>query len=75
MAAFGAFAVSLTAGAYALEPRHRVFALLFALGCGLSSVYGFAIGSLPFGIAEALWALIALGRVRREPTYPRALQR
>jgi len=75
MAAFGVFAVSLTAAAYALERRHRTFAALFAVGCGLSSAYGFAIGSLPFGVAEALWALIALNRVGREPTYPRTLQR
>jgi hypothetical protein len=72
MAAFGAFAVSLTAGAYALERRHRVFALLFAVGCALSSAYGFAIGSLPFGVAEAFWAVIALNRAGRERTYPRA---
>lgn len=75
MATFGAFAVSLTAAAYALERRHSAFAALFAVGCGLSSAYAFAIGSLPFGIAEALWALIALNRVGRGRTYLRALRR
>jgi hypothetical protein len=75
MADFGAIAVSLTAGAYALERRHRAFAALFAVGCGLSSVYRFAIGSLPFGIAEALWAVIALNRVRGKGAYPPALRR
>jgi hypothetical protein len=60
--AFGACAVSLTVVAYALEGRHRVFVPLFALGCGLSSAYGFAIGSVPFGIVEALWGLVAVRR-------------
>ena len=62
MKPFGVGAVSLTVVAYALERRHRAFVLLFAIGCGLSSVYGFAIGSLPFGGVEALWGAIALRR-------------
>lgn len=62
MTAFGTGAVSLAVVAYALERRHRAFVLLFAIGCGLSSVYGFAIGSLPFGAVEALWSAIALRR-------------
>jgi hypothetical protein len=49
--------------AYALERRHHAFIMLFAIACGLSSAYGFLIGSLPFGLAEALWALVALQRV------------
>ena len=71
MAAFGAIAVSLTASAYALERRHRAFTALFGVGCGLSSVYGFAIDSLPFGIAEALWAAIAFNRVCGNRAYQR----
>ena len=62
MAAFGAGAVTVTALAYALERRHRAFAAVLAVGCALSSVYGFAIGSLPFGTVEALWSVIALRR-------------
>ena len=62
MTILGAGAVSLTVAAYALERRHRAFVLLFAIGCGLSSVYGFALGSLPFGGVEALWSAIALRR-------------
>jgi hypothetical protein len=53
--AFGAAAVSLTAAAYALDRRW-----LFAAGCGLSSAYGFLIGSVPFGAIEALWAMIVV---------------
>ena len=62
MAAFGAVAVSVTAMAYVLERRHRAFAAVFALGCALSSAYGFTIGSIPFGTVEALWSLAALWR-------------
>lgn len=62
MTAFGACAVSLMLVAYALEGRHQVFLPLFALGCGLSSAYGFAIGSIPFGVVEALWCVVALHR-------------
>jgi hypothetical protein len=49
---------------YALESRGRAFVLAFAVGCALSSVYGFASGAWPFGVVEAIWAVIALGRWR-----------
>jgi hypothetical protein len=47
---------------YALESRGRRFILAFAVGCGLSSAYGFASGTWPFGVVEAIWTLIALRR-------------
>jgi hypothetical protein len=62
VAVFGAVAVSVTTLAYALERRHRAFVALFAAGCALSSAYGFAIGSVPFGGVEALWGIVALRR-------------
>ena len=62
MTAFGAGAVTVMASAYALERRHRAFVALFAVGCALSSAYGFAIGSIPFGTVEALWSVVALRR-------------
>jgi hypothetical protein len=62
---FGAAAVSTMALAYALETRHRAFILLFAIACACSSVYGFLIGSVPFGAVEALWSVIALQRFKR----------
>jgi hypothetical protein len=63
MTALGFGAVSLTVAAYALEPRHKNF----AIGCAASSAYGFGVGSLPFGGIEALWSALALQRfaVRR----------
>ncbi len=52
---------------YAAEQRGPRFTALFALGCALSSAYGFASGAWPFGAVEAIWTLVALRRymVRR----------
>jgi hypothetical protein len=47
---------------YALEGRAKWFVLAFALGCALSSSYGFASGAWPFGIIEAIWTVIAVHR-------------
>jgi hypothetical protein len=52
---------------YALERRHRGYVLGFALGCALSSSYGFLSGAWPFGVVEAVWALIALRRFATTP--------
>ena len=38
--------------------------LAFALGCVLSSVYGFLSGAWPFGVVELIWSGIALRRYR-----------
>jgi hypothetical protein len=53
---------------YALERRGRGFILAFACGCALSSVYGLLAGTWPFGVVEAIWAVIALKRYRSKPT-------
>jgi hypothetical protein len=50
---------------YALERRSRVFVAAFALGCLLSSVYGFLAGAWPFGVAEIIWSGVAMRRYRR----------
>ncbi len=59
---FGVLAVSFMMLMYALERRGRVFIALFALGCLLSSAYGFASGAWPFGVVEAIWSVVALRR-------------
>ena len=53
---------------YALEHRDRRFVLAFAVGCALSSSYGFLSGAWPFGVVEAIWTLVALRRFYRGPT-------
>jgi hypothetical protein len=52
---------------YALERRGPRFVLAFACGCALSSAYGFLAGTWPFGVVEAIWAVIALRRWRDSP--------
>lgn len=61
---FGLFAVTAMLVFYALEDRSHWYVLAFAAACGLGSVYGFAQGAWPFGLVEAVWALIALRRWR-----------
>jgi hypothetical protein len=62
LTAFGLFAVTAMLVCYALEDRSPVFILGFAGACALGSVYGFMQGAWPFGLVEAVWALIALRR-------------
>ena len=45
---------------YALEQRSPWFVLAFAGACAAGSVYGFLQGAWPFGLVEAVWALVAL---------------
>ncbi|MCX7122751.1 MAG: hypothetical protein NTV32_03645 [Gammaproteobacteria bacterium] len=57
---FGLFAVGAMLICYALEHRSHWFILAFAFACGLASIYGFLQGAWPFGLVEAVWALVAL---------------
>lgn len=59
---YGVCAVSFMMTMYALERRGRWFVLLFAVGCLLSSAYGFLSGAWPFGVVEVIWSAIALRR-------------
>jgi hypothetical protein len=59
---FGASALTFMMLMYALERRHRLFVLAFALGCALSRAYGFLAGTWPFGVVEVIWVLIAVRR-------------
>jgi hypothetical protein len=47
---------------YALERRHAGYIAAFAVGCALSSSYGFLSGAWPFGAVEAIWCVIAARR-------------
>ena len=59
---FGLFAVTAMLVSYALEARSPWYILAFAFACGLGSAYGFLQGAWPFGVVEAIWALVALRR-------------
>jgi hypothetical protein len=68
--AFGAAAVTFMMAMYAFEGRHPRFILAFACGCVLSGVYGFLAGAWPFGVVEAIWAVVALRRYRGQLNPP-----
>jgi hypothetical protein len=62
LTAFGLFAVTAMLIFYALEDHSPWYILVFAVACGLGSAYGFLQGARPFGLVEAVWALVALRR-------------
>jgi hypothetical protein len=65
LSAFGLFAVTAMLAFYAWEDRGPAFILAFAGACALASIYGFLQGAWPFGLVEAVWALVAIQRWRK----------
>ena len=61
---YGIVALTFMMTMYALERRHKRYVAGFAIGCLLSSSYGFLSGAWPFGIVEGIWAVIAFQRFR-----------
>ena len=59
---FGLLAVMAMLLFYALEDRKPMYILCFAGACALGSIYGFLQGAWPFGIIEAIWAVVAARR-------------
>ncbi|GAC1345525.1 MAG: hypothetical protein NVSMB18_25420 [Acetobacteraceae bacterium] len=64
---FGLFAVTAMLLCYAFEARSPWFRLGFAAACALGSAYGFLQGAWPFGVVEAVWAVVAVRRWRSGP--------
>jgi hypothetical protein len=62
---FGLLAVTAMLIFYALEDHSPWFILAFAGACVLASIYGFLQGAWPFGIIEAIWAVVAGYRWRK----------
>jgi hypothetical protein len=65
LTAFGLLSVTAMLVFYALEDRNPGYILAFAAACPLASAYGFLQGAWPFGVVEAIWALIAAHRWRK----------
>jgi hypothetical protein len=59
---FGLVAVAAMLVFYALERRSPWFVLAFAGACIAASTYGFLQGAWPFGLVEAIWAIVAARR-------------
>ncbi len=62
---FGAGSVLLMLVFYALEERAPAFTLAFAFACLASSAYGWMARTWPFGVVEAVWAVVAWRRWRQ----------
>ncbi len=74
LTAYGVTALVFMMTMYALESRGNGYVLAFAVGCALSSVYGFLSGAWPFGVVEAIWTVIAARRwYRQRQTTPASL--
>jgi hypothetical protein len=67
---FGLLAVTAMLVFYALEDRNPHFILAFAAACALGSAYGFLQGAWPFGVVEAIWAVIAALRWQKRTGIP-----
>jgi hypothetical protein len=74
LTAFGLLSVTAMLVFYALEDRSPAYVLAFAGACGLASLYGFLQGAWPFGLVEAIWALIAVQRWRKRALALRVSQ-
>lgn len=61
---YGVCALTFMMVMYALESRDVRFVFAFAVGCVLSSAYGFLAGAWPFGVVELIWSAIAVRRYR-----------
>jgi hypothetical protein len=59
---FGLVAVTAMLVTYSLEKRSPWFVLAFAGSCLMGSAYGFLQGAWPFGLVEAVWAVVAARR-------------
>jgi hypothetical protein len=70
LTAFGLVAVTAMLVCYAAEDRSPWFVLGFAVACALGSIYGFLQGAWPFGVVEAIWAVVALRRWRGRRVQP-----
>jgi len=65
LTAYGVLSLTFMMVMYALEARGRLFVLLFAVGCLLSSIYGFLSNAWPFGVIESIWCVLAVRRYAR----------
>jgi hypothetical protein len=74
LTAFGLLAVTAMLVFYALEDRSAHFILAFAGACIAGSVYGFLQGAWPFGVIEAIWAVIAARRWQKRVSPSRGAQ-
>ena len=59
---FGITSIIIMVTSYALEHISPVFIAIFSIGCVLAATYALLLGSIPFVVAEGIWAIIAFRR-------------
>ena len=59
---FGFASISIMLVAYIFEARSTIWLFIFATACVASSVYGWLAGTIPFGVVEIIWAVVAYRR-------------
>ena len=59
---FGITSVIIMVTSYALEDISPAFIAIFSVGCVLAAIYALLLESIPFVIAEGVWAIIAFRR-------------
>lgn len=69
---YGVLALTFMMTMYGLEGRSPRFVLAFAAGCLLASSYGFLSGAWPFGVVEAIWAVVAVRRYQQRRYHERS---
>ena len=62
---FGLAAVTAMLVTYALEAQSPGLRCFSRWSCGLGSTYGFLQGAWPFGLVEAVWAVVAVAKWRK----------
>jgi hypothetical protein len=72
---FGLIGVTAMLVCYALESRSPWFVFGFAVACVWAAAYGFLQGAWPFGIVEAIWAMVALRRWRLRRSHRPSVMR
>lgn len=65
---YGALSVTAMMICYAMESRGRIYTLGFALACVAASAYGWLAGTWPFGVVEAIWAIVAFRKWQMRPS-------
>ena len=69
---YGAAIVTAMVVFYAIEGKATIFTFLFGIMCIGTSAYGFLAGTWPFGVIEAVWAVIAFRKYFRMRTPSRS---
>ena len=66
---FGVVAATTMVVAYGLESRGPRWIAVFAGGCLATAAYGVVTGAWIFAVLESVWAVVAIGRFRRERVH------